>query len=180
MPNQQSNVLIRPGIPEEAEGSARMHAESFKSAFLSENEARNADVLAEAARFVTPDRIRARMELIQRSLENAENEFFYTATDTAGIPVGLIYGYKTDDIQELAALYVAVPYFGTGVAQDLTRAFIDWCDTSRRIELGVVEDNARAQRFYQKMGFQAVNEPYDSYYDYLKEIKMVLPIREEQ
>jgi RimJ/RimL family protein N-acetyltransferase len=180
MSSQQSNVLIRPGTPEQAAGFAHMHAESFKAAYLSGNEARNAEVLAEAARFVTPDRIRTRMELMQRSLANAKTEFFYTASDETGTPAGLIYGYKTDDIQELAALYVAAPYFGTGVAQDLTTAFVGWCDPGRRIELGVVEDNIRAQKFYRKMGFQAVNEPYNSHFAYLPEIKMVLPIREEQ
>lgn len=175
----ESDVMIEAAVPEDAPAIAELHAESFKAAYLGENQERNEKVLAEAAQFVTTSRILQRMELIQDSLVNSDEEFYHIATDENAVPIGLIYGFKTDTVQELSALYVATPYFGTGIAQDLVSVFIEWCDQTRPIELGVADDNFRAQRFYQKMGFLATNEPRESFYDFLHEIGMVLPARKD-
>lgn len=180
MSTQDNNWMIKAPTPEDATALAHMHAESFKAAYLSEDAVRNAKVLAQAAQFITLERIQARMELLQRSLTHTDEEFYSIATDAATVPIGLIYGYTTDEAQDLSALYVDPSYFGTGLAQELTKAFIDWCDKERPIELGVVEDNLRAQKFYYKMGFRAVTQPHESHYDYLHEIKMILPVKEEK
>lgn len=175
MPKQQSEWMIEQAIPEDAHALAYMHAESFKAAYLRDDE-RDVKVLAEAAAFVTPERIEARIELILRSFKSPD-EFYYVATDEDAHPIGLVYGYKTESIQELSALYVDVSYFGRGVGKELAQAFIDWCDPERPIELGVVEDNERAKRFYRKMGFVAVGDVRESFYDFLRETTMTLSPR---
>ena len=175
---QQSDWLIEQAIPEDAHALAVLHGESFKEAYLSTDEPRNARVLAEAADFITPDRLEKRMELIRDSMEHSDKEFYATVNDEDGVPVGFIYGFKEDDKQELSALYISKEYFGSGLAQALTQQFIDWCDPDKPVELGVVVDNDRAQKFYKKIGFQATGQMHDSYYEFLPETKMILPKRQ--
>ena len=176
---QQSDWLVEQVVPEDAHALAVLHAESFKEAYLGTDEARNAQVLAEAADFVTPDRLKKRIDLINQTMEHSDKEFYATVNDESGVPVGFIYGFKEDDgKQELSALYISKDYFGSGLAQALTAQFIDWCDPDKPVELGVVVDNERAQNFYKKIGFQATGEMHESYYEFLPETTMKLPKRQ--
>lgn len=175
---QHSDWLVEQAIPEDAAALAALHGESFKDAYLGEDEARNARVLAEAAAFVTPARLAKRIELINDVLLRSDQECYMTVNDENGAPIGFLYGYKEEDKQELSALYVSKEYYGSGVAQALTVAFIDWCDHDKPVELGVVVDNERAQKFYRKIGFQATGTMHDSFYEFLPETKMILPTRQ--
>jgi len=175
--SQESDWLVEQAIPEDAEALAYMHGESFKDTYLNDDETHNAQVLAEAAAFVTPERLQQRIELIHHALTHSDKEFYVTVNNDHGIPAGFLYGYKDADTQELSALYVSKAYHGTGVAQALTTQFIDWCDRDKPIEVGVVIDNERAQRFYQKIGFHATGTAHESFYPFLEETKMILPER---
>jgi GNAT superfamily N-acetyltransferase len=56
----------------------------------------------------------------------------------------------------LVSAYVRPEHRGTGVAEQLFRAAIDWtwCNTkAERVRLWVHADNARAQAFYRRLGF---------------------------
>ena len=175
---KQSDWLVEQVVPEDAEALAFMHAESFKEAYLGPNEERNAQVLAEAADFMSAERLQKRIALIYESMQRSDKEFYASVNNEQGIPIGFIYGFKEEEKQELSALYVSKDYFGSGVAQALAEEFIDWCDPDTPIELGVVVDNERAQKFYRKIGFQATGDLRDSYYEFLQETTMILPERE--
>ena len=178
---QQPDWLVEQAVPEDAHALAALHAESFREAYLGADEERNAQVLAEAADFVTPERLKKLIELINQTMEHSDKEFYATVNDENGVPVGFIYGFKEGDgKQELSALYISKEYFGSGLAQALTTGFIEWCDSDKPVELGVVVDNERAQKFYKKIGFQATGEMHDSYYPFLPETKMILPTRQEK
>jgi RimJ/RimL family protein N-acetyltransferase len=172
----EHNWTIRQPTIEDAETLASMHAESFRFAYLrGDDSERDIDVLAEAAEFVTPERLEQRRLLIEQVEKDPETELYQMAVNQEGQCIGLVYGFKEDDMQELSALYVDEAYFGAGVAQALVGVFKKWCDPDLRVELGVVEDNERAKRFYAKMGFEALGDKRESYYPFLQETTMVIP-----
>ncbi len=163
---------VRPAEPENAKLLARVHAESFLAAYASDDPGQMGLVNHEAHAFLTPERIERRKELILRAHAN-DDERYYEAVDQHEAPIGFLYGWKNNDSQELNALYVSPNYFGKGVARDLTQIFLKWCDPEQLVTLGVVRDNFRAQRFYQKMGFVAITKPREPYYSFLPEITMI-------
>jgi ribosomal protein S18 acetylase RimI-like enzyme len=57
---------------------------------------------------------------------------------------------------EVSKMYVLPSYHSTGAASALMRAVIDWArsDGAAAAWLGVNKNNARAQRFYRKHGFE--------------------------
>ena len=164
---------ITPATEDATEAIATLHAESFKAAYVrGDGGERDALVLAEAEEFLTPARLRDRVALIKLSLEDPENEFYRVAHDESGTPIGLIYGFREDDIYEISALYVSEEYFGKGVGEALVASFKDWADPSLSIELGVEVDNERAKNFYTKMGFHSLGDIRKSYFPYLTETTM--------
>ena len=76
------------------------------------------------------------------------------AVDDNDVVVGFLHCMRTKDKQTLEGMYLYPELKGTGLAQDLAERFFEWEDMSRDSELGVVEYNARAIRFYEKLGFQ--------------------------
>jgi ribosomal protein S18 acetylase RimI-like enzyme len=76
--------------------------------------------------------------------------------DAQGSPVGFLMIGASRDADapyplELQALNVGREFHGTGLAQALVRELLG----DRRAYLWVVEDNPRARRFYEKVGFRA-------------------------
>jgi GNAT superfamily N-acetyltransferase len=70
-------------------------------------------------------------------------------------PVGLAGGYLHDGVPELIAMWVQPESRGAGVAELLVEAIADWAreQQSDQLTLWVVDGNARAERFYQRLGF---------------------------
>ena len=75
--------------------------------------------------------------------------------DPSGTPVGLAASWPPHDAKpvrererELSALYVEPGWHGTGLARALVESLLGDTPAS----LWVAEDNARAQRFYAKLG----------------------------
>lgn len=93
----------------------------------------------------------------------------------SGEPVGfLMIGTARDDdaprAEELMALNVDSRFHGTGLAQALVSDLLG----DRPACLWVVEDNPRARRFYEKLGFRADGgRKIDPDLDDLREIRMV-------
>lgn len=61
-----------------------------------------------------------------------------------------------DPTVELSKMYVLADHHGTGAAAALMRAGIAWASAggAATLRLGVNQNNARAQRFYRKHGFE--------------------------
>lgn len=62
--------------------------------------------------------------------------------------------------RELYRLYLDLSVQGTGLAQILMQKVIDWAkgEGAMALYLGVYHDNARAQAFYRKFGFEIVGQ----------------------
>lgn len=80
-------------------------------------------------------------------------------------PVGMVrvFAAPAETLPELVSMWVAPEVRGRTVATDLVATVIDWARTSGAmgVRLFVVDANARAQRFYERMGFcdTGVREP---------------------
>jgi GNAT superfamily N-acetyltransferase len=177
MPNselQQPDWMIEQAIPEDAARIAKLHSESFKKAYLTEDdEEYNQKIIELATEFLTPERIQLRAELLAHALESPGQHFYHVAMRDDSQPIGLIYGTKLDGIQEIEALYVDENYFGAGVGKALVDQYIEWADPGKPIELGVHIRNERAKRFYMKMGFEALNDDRKSFFEAIPETTMI-------
>jgi ribosomal protein S18 acetylase RimI-like enzyme len=88
----------------------------------------------------------------------AEREDAIVGYSMAG-PLGLPVGHASSD-RELYRLYVAEAVKGAGVADALLRLALDWAriEGAANLWLSVWEDNARAQNFYKRYGFEHMGE----------------------
>ena len=96
----------------------------------------------------------------------------YVAQDSNGVIVGMIHANRVDGKQILQGLYLYKEFHGSGLAQELIAKFIEWEDKTMDSEVGLVEYNERAKRFYQKLGFTELTAEY-MLYDKIPCIDMV-------
>lgn len=105
----------------------------------------------------------------------ADEGVFRVGRDADGTPVGLAASWPPRDAEpvrerELSVLYVEQAWHGTGLARALVESLIGQEPAS----LWVAEDNARAQRFYAKLGFVADGtRQVDPRWPQLPDIRMV-------
>lgn len=159
---------------EDAEAMARLQAQSWLDTRQVEGaEERNAEIQLYANAMIQPERIALRQQFIERALNNPKGLYKIVRAENDQ-PIGLLFGSKRSEDQELVSLYVDKEHHGTGVAQALMKDFIEWADPDRPIQVGVLEDNERAQRFYEKSGFEIVPETLRPFQEskYLFEITM--------
>ena len=167
--------MTLPSLPTEAEALAEVQSRSFRSAYLTRrHSARNDKVIQESRDFMTYERVERRQHLIAEANENPDEQFYYSALNGED-PVGLLYGTQ----EELVALYVDPAFKNRGVGRSLMQRYVEWVDPTKPIELGVVDFNRPAQRFYAKMGFQMIGPRENSFYTFLNELTMVRPPQEE-
>jgi RimJ/RimL family protein N-acetyltransferase len=76
---------------------------------------------------------------------------------------GLVSCFFADDpaLAFLVAMWVAPELRGTGAAQELVKAVLEWARAggARRVCLSVEGDNPRAARLYEKCGFSETDDP---------------------
>jgi RimJ/RimL family protein N-acetyltransferase len=132
-------VLIRPGTPDDAEATARLHLESWRAAYT-----------------LTGPSLEQRLDQHRRFPASFVAEL---DGDIVGF-VGVGPSRDADAEGELYTIYVAPDRWGTGVGRELIRA-----GEERLRELGyhtvvlwMLEGNARAQRFYESAGWSADGE----------------------
>lgn len=162
---------------EDAQTLATMQSQSWLDTYQVEGEdERNAEVQAYVDAMRTPERVNMRGMYIERAVDNPL-AFYKVVRDEQGVAIGLAFGSKRSEPQELVAFYVDKNHHGTGAAQSLMEAFIDWSDPDKPINVGVLHDNERAQRFYEKFGFQPVPETLRPFQEskHLFEITMQRP-----
>jgi GNAT superfamily N-acetyltransferase len=78
-------------------------------------------------------------------------------------PVGIVAGISDTDQPEdrhLAAMWVAADQRGTSVAEELVEAIVGWATLqgAARVTLWVADANARARRFYDRLGFATTGQ----------------------
>jgi len=166
--------MIEQALPEDAADIAALHSKSFRKAYLDLlGEEHNEAIIKEATKFVSPERIQLRAEFVDMSLKFPDKHFYQIALRDDGTPIGMLYGTKLDNVQEIEALYVDENYYGAGVGKALVEEYIAWADPTKPIELGVHRENERAKKFYIKMGFEALNDNRHSHYEFLPETTMI-------
>ena len=166
---------------EDAEAMAHLQSQSWLDTYQRDGqEERNAEIQLYAQKMVQPERVALRQQFIERALNNPK-ALYKIVRGENDQPVGLLFGSKRNDSQELITLYVDQDYQGKGVAPELMQSFLDWVDPDRPVELGVLEDNERAQRFYEKFGFEIVPETLHPFQEskYLFEITMKRKAQDE-
>lgn len=80
---------------------------------------------------------------------------------------------QPDGTQRLGSIYVNKLWLGKGVGAQLMQKAIDWLDSSKPIELGVVTYNERAKAFYRRWGFVEIPNSEDIYAGILPQVHMV-------
>lgn len=172
--------ILKPGEID-VESSARMQAHSWLDTYLDPMQPdRNVEVHHAAEGFLMPSRLKLRHDLYRTAAVDPE-QFLRVAVTPEQQTIGLLYGYLKKDgaAYELSAFYVDKQFHGTGLAYDMTDEFFDWTDPAIATEVGVVEDNIRAQRFYRNVGFVETGEPahpvraFGREFKYLREIDMI-------
>lgn len=160
--------------PEDAAAMAKLQAQSWLDTYQTETDTdRNAEVKRIAEGLRSPERIAVREQYMDRALNNPVAFYKIVRTPDDEL-VGVLFGSKRQNPQEIVTLHVAAPYHGTGVAQTLMQSFLDWSDPDIPIQVGVLEDNHRAQKFYEKFNFQITPETLHPYQEskHLLEIYM--------
>ncbi|MFC7457459.1 GNAT family N-acetyltransferase [Brachybacterium sp. GCM10030267] len=95
--------------------------------------------------------------------------------DGAGLPVGLAASWPSRDPEpvrerELSLLYIEQAWFGSGLGRALAESVIGEGPAS----VWVAEDNPRARRFYEKLGFAADGAAHvEEHLGNLRDIRMV-------
>lgn len=115
-------------------------------------------------------------EVRARRLErlNDPNGVGWVALDGEGNVIGATTPYVDEEgRQHVGSLYVDKDWHGGGVGAALMQKVIDWFDSSKPIELGVVAYNERAKAFYRKWGFVEVQGSEKLFADVIPEITMI-------
>jgi RimJ/RimL family protein N-acetyltransferase len=132
-------VLIRPGTPEDAEATARIHVDSWAAAYT----------------FGGPS-LEQRLDLHGRFPPSFVAE---VAGEIAGF-VAVGPSRDPDADGELYTIYVDPSHWGTGVGRELIRAGEQRLRELgyRRVVLWMLDGNARARRFYESAGWMLDGE----------------------
>ena len=155
------NITLRPISPDEAEILSPIAKQSFYDTFV--GTCTDEDMQGFLAHFYNAQQLGS-------ELANESNHFIFAEAD--GQPVAYLQ-YAEDysgfplmkqwKALELKRLYVLTPFHGKGIAQALMEHFMDHAKQYDYdvVWLGVWEHNYRAQKFYQKYGFEDSGHRHD-------------------
>lgn len=153
-------IEYRAPLPDEIEALAVLSHDTFREAFAHLYSAENLALFESAV--YAPEVIAAEMANSQRRYLVAYDDAHMVGYCKIGFDKSLDYGWGDQKLVELKQLYIFASHHGSGVAQALT----DWAIQEARavradgLLLSVYSDNPRAQRFYQKNGFEYVADTY--------------------
>ncbi|MDB5182336.1 MAG: N-acetyltransferase [Candidatus Saccharibacteria bacterium] len=117
--------------------------------------------------------LQAVREATVEDIDTAEKVWF-VAKDNDGQVIGMARPWRADEegLQRVGAVYVDKDHQGEGIADSLMDQIIAWSDAERPLYLWVAEENERAKRFYQKVGFAVVGDERKTVYGNIPHIKM--------
>ena len=146
--------LIRYANLEDSDVLGKIHSESLQSAFKD----------------IIPEHILKDDFCVERRTNRFIRELSETSTKTAIIfegnePAGLIsfgrcrYGNNDKSWVEIWRVYLSLKFWGSGIAKELMEWGINEIlrENFTNIELWVLEENMRARKFYEKIGFKHDN-----------------------
>lgn len=153
-------ITYRAPSPHEAAALADLGRNSFVETFG--HLYRSEDLNAFLEDTYAPDGVRAQVESPRYIFRVAEEDGQLVGYCKLGLDVSLDYDPGEKTVVELKQLYLMATHQGVGVA----RALMDWAiaeaeaRAADEIILSVWAENARAQRFYQKYGFEWIADTY--------------------
>ena len=151
--------LIRRGIPADAEMLTPLAIKIFNETFAGNPLNKPEDMKAYIAEAFS-------LQQTHRELVDKDTIFFIVEINEVMIGFAKLHEHSHEecvsdpDPIELQRVYISQEFHGKGIAQNLMRECIE--EAKRRnyqtMWLGVWEYNFRAQRFYEKLGFEKVGE----------------------
>ncbi len=155
----ETNLKIRRGTVEDAETLAPLAVKIFNDTFAANPLNKPEDMRAYIAEFMS-------VKAFEQELTDEDSVFFIAKIGGEMIGYAKLKESSTEDCVaganpiELCRLYVAHEFHGTGIAEKLMNEC--FAEAKRKnfqtMWLGVWEFNFRAQRFYEKLGFQTVGK----------------------
>lgn len=131
-------------------------------------------------KWLARDELNLRTQQMEERLNAPGSRFTRIARDSGGTILGLLFGAKDQEKQELQRFYVDKDFHGTGLANALMAEFLDWSDTDRPVEVSVARYTGRARSFYGKYDFTVVDGSEHLFLDKIPCINMIrIPERVE-
>lgn len=172
---QLSGLVIEKPTLDDVEGYRRVQARGWLDAYPNEEAGVSLEwVKQRTESWLTPKELELSRERVRAMLEDSEHQFLYVAK-VKDQPVGMVCASKIDGNQRLEAIYIDKEYQGTGLAQELLDRGLANLNPKKPITLEVIAYNKRAQRFYQKNGFEIVPGSDHLYKDVMPSVVMVRP-----
>ncbi len=167
-----NEIAIRTLTTQDVPSLRTMHAKSWRDSYANESEGVSQEWLSqETATWLTSEALAGSKEHFSKALAD-ENQLIKIAV-VGNEVVGFIHASKHETHNELDALYVDSSYHGSGLAQQLVSEAFLWFDANKPVKLDVVVYNARAIRFYKKLGFQIVERSNRLFKDIIPVVGMV-------
>ena len=89
--------------------------------------------------------------------ELPEDQHVVVAKNEEGKIVGYAWLMKSDDENELGAIYIDTSYQGANLGKKIWSEAVSFFDAGKKTRLTVEENNSRAIAFYGKLGFEDTN-----------------------
>ncbi len=152
-----NTISISPARPQDAEGIAAVQHDTWLATYPNE---KLGITLAAIKERLSRDQPVERIAKWRNIIGNLE-EYVTVAKDGPNI-IGFSCAKKGDTANHIAAIYILPQYHGTGVAQKLMDAAMNWLGDEQDIIVEVASYNDRAIRFYQKYDFAPTGETGNS------------------
>ena len=139
-------------------------------------------------RGIVPDEVLAKLSVEERSrmwgaiLSEQKGAAFVASKDSEVVGTAHIGLGSDPGTYELFCIYVLEEEWGKGVGTRLLQGAMDEARKSAggRITAWVLLDNARARRFYERMGFEIDSEPAPSRWPGIQQIRYSISLRNAQ
>lgn len=166
-----TDPVIREATPEDVYAIRKFHARSWLETYPNEHAGvPKSWVLKRWQNWDTKEKLEESSRIIAEIIAN-KNQLYRIAVVGNDV-VALMHAARDGVTQELGGLYVDKRYQGRGLAQELMEQANSFWDSSRPVELSVVDYNERAKRFYEKQGFQKIYGSEYLHADKMPSIKM--------
>ncbi|MBI3889553.1 GNAT family N-acetyltransferase [Candidatus Saccharibacteria bacterium] len=169
---------VATATPEQAEGLAAVQAAAMYDTYYRDGDDEFNALLKQGTElYLTADRLQLRRQLIEHASETTNDEIYLSVVNAIDEVIGILFGKEN----ELLVLYTDKKYRRQGIGRALLERYIDWSDHEKPIELGVIDDNLNAQKFYEHMGFRIVPDSLHPFADapMMNELTMIRPPQKE-
>lgn len=150
-----SDVVIRDTTFEDIPKLRAMHGASWRETYPNSDHGVSQEWIDERTfAWVTPDGIE-KSKIHFKDIFGNPHHLHKIAIINMEV-AGFVHVIETEEKYHLAALYVDKRHHGTGLAQKLMEAALEWSGTQKPIDLEVVTYNERAKAFYRKYNFDEI------------------------